>query len=284
MVVGFSPGVCQNCHKNSEILGRTFDARELMLLREMEKNKIREGIIQQLKAAVIREMMMEGEIESGCEGRGLSLKDSLVPNAKHDKCKTVAIAIPFANTASGRRRKGKPPRTPLPSASSPTDTLTLVHPEVQGYGFGERQIELIRQQQIDIVSASIDGFLHQCFRIVSIFVHWMKQKSEAPITELLDGTPLNKNADNSEALVEEAEYSKDVDYGVKLEVGLKNTNDGAAASENEITYSNGDFTFLCNTCKYITNNEQEITVHRMGKPHMTLWQASGGGVTDNHAG
>lgn len=107
--------------------------------------------------------------------------------------------------------------------------------------------------------------------------HQAKEKALAvPVTT----KPVNKNADNSQTLVEEAEYPNDVDSGVKLEVGLKNTNDGAEESENEITaYSNDDFTFLCNTCKYGTNNEEEMTVHRMGKLHMTLWQASGGGVT-----
>lgn len=317
-------GICQNFPKNSEILGRTLDARELMLLREMEKKKIREEIItsgllrrRELEAEVIREMMTEGEIDASGDGRGLLLKDS------------------------------------------------LVQLEVQGYGFGERQIGLSRQQQgenYEKVSVGdeaegggvLGGFPFQRLpeavlanriaiatepitdvskaKPLDSDVSGMKRKSEAPITELLDGTPtvdlskkprsewscslcsvtatsekglndhlkgkkhktkekalavvpvttkpVNKNADNSEALVEEAEYSNGVDSRVKLEVELKNTNDGADTSKNEImAYSDDDFTFFCNTCKYGTNNEEEMTSHQMGKLHMTLWQASGGGVT-----
>ncbi|KAI8569254.1 hypothetical protein RHMOL_Rhmol02G0264300 [Rhododendron molle] len=113
--------------------------------------------------------------------------------------------------------------------------------------------------------------------------HKAKERARAETTK-----PVNKNADNSEALVEESEYSNElgmndvdaVDSKVKLKVELKNANDGAEVSENEITTgSNVGCTFWCNTCKFGTNTEEEMTLHRVEKRHVTLWQESGGGVT-----
>ncbi|XP_058203444.1 uncharacterized protein LOC131317811 isoform X2 [Rhododendron vialii] len=107
-------------------------------------------------------------------------------------------------------------------------------------------------------------------------IHNAKEKAIAETTK-----PLNKNADNSEALVEEAENSDEqemndvdsVDCELKLKGELKNTNDGAEVSENEIaTDQNNDFKFRCNICKFGTNAEEEMTDHRRELCYVTLWE------------
>ncbi|KAI8569257.1 hypothetical protein RHMOL_Rhmol02G0264600 [Rhododendron molle] len=107
-------------------------------------------------------------------------------------------------------------------------------------------------------------------------MHKAKEKAIAETTK-----PLNINADNSEALVEEAENSDEqemnnfnsVDCEFKLKGELKNTNDGAEVSENEIaTDQNNDFKFRCNICRFGTNAKEEMTDHRREMCYVTLWE------------
>ncbi|XP_058203456.1 uncharacterized protein LOC131317816 isoform X2 [Rhododendron vialii] len=318
-----------------DIFGNTLGARELMLLREMEKKRIREEIItsgllhrRELEAEVIREMMMEGEIGAGSIDIGLSLKDSsLYPEVQgyglgerqiglgrqqqqqgenyrrtsvvdwtedggvlgacpfqRDPKAVLASRIATEPTKDVSKEQGIPSAKPLDSGVSGIKrkseaTIT----ECVEDGPSRSLSKKLRQKwtcSLCQVPATCEQGLKDHFRGRK---HKAKERAKAETTK-----PVNKNADNSEALVEESEYSNElgmndvnaVDSGVKLKVELKNANDGAELSENEITTgSNVGCTFWCNTCKFGTNTEEEMTVHRVEKRHMTLWQESGGGVT-----
>ncbi|KAF7149805.1 hypothetical protein RHSIM_Rhsim02G0212600 [Rhododendron simsii] len=424
---------------SGDICGNTLGARELMLLREMEKKRIREEIItsgllrrRELEAEVIREMMMDGEIGAGSDDIGLSLKDSLLypevqgyglgerqiglgrqqqhgenyrrtsvvdwtegggvlgacpfqrdpkavlasriatePTKDVSKEQVIPSAKPLDSGVSGIKRKSEAtitecvedtPSLGLSKKLRQEWTCSLCQVPAtceQGLkdhfrGRKHKAKEKIIEAATKLVNKNAEysdalveeseysnelgiNLVRASAKPLDSGVSGIKRKSEATITECVEDAPshglskklrqewtcslcqvpatceqglkdhfrgrkhkakekakaettkpVNKNADNSEALVEESEYSNElgmndvdaIESGVKLKVELKNANDGAELSENEITTgSNVDCTFWCNLCKFGTNTEEEMTVHRLEKRHVTLWQESGGGVT-----
>ncbi|KAE9452139.1 hypothetical protein C3L33_15953, partial [Rhododendron williamsianum] len=192
--------------------------------------------------------------------------DALVEESEYSNELGINLAKLLDSGVSGIKRKSEA-------------TITECVEDVPSHGLSKK----LRQEwtcSLCQVPATCEQSLKDHFRGRK---HKAKERAKAETTK-----PVNKNADNSEALVEESEFSNElgmndvdaVDSGVKLKGELKNANDGAEVSENEITTgSNVGCTFWCNACKFGTNTEEEMTVHRMEKRHVTLWQESGGGVT-----
>ncbi|XP_058203454.1 uncharacterized protein LOC131317815 isoform X2 [Rhododendron vialii] len=159
--------------------------------------------------------------------------EALVEEAEYSSQLGMNLAKPLDSGVSGVKRKSE---APLSEFVNDTPPLNLSK-------------KLQKLSSCSLCQVAVTSEL-EMKRHLQGRKHKAKEKAIAEATK-----PLTKNADNSEALVEQAEYSNEqemndvnsVACGLKLYGELKNANDGAEVSENEITTDpNNEFEFGCN--------------------------------------
>ncbi|KAI8569255.1 hypothetical protein RHMOL_Rhmol02G0264400 [Rhododendron molle] len=271
----------------SDILGNALDERELMTARELEKKRIREEIKtlglsrrRELEAEVARELTMEGVFDSGSDIVGFSLKDHGYPRVQgygfmtrkqmqgdndgrmpvvETKDGILLGAFPFQRDLEAVLKSRMPIPEPIKKQAKPFPSVNLSKNKLRK----EWRCALCQ------FNASSE---HELNDHLQGRKHKAKEKAIAETTK-----PVIENADNSEALVEEAEYSSQLGMNLAkpLDSGVSGVKRKSEAPISEFVNDTPSLNLSkklqklssCSLCQVIVTSELEMTRHLQGRKH-----------------
>ncbi|KAE9452136.1 hypothetical protein C3L33_15954, partial [Rhododendron williamsianum] len=279
----------------SDILGNALDERELMTARELEKKRIREEIKtsglsrrRELEAEVARELTMEGVFDSGSDIVGFSLKDHGYPRVRgygfmtrkqmqgendgrmpvvETKDGILLGAFPFQRDLEAVLKSRMPIPEPIKkvsngqvsSSAKPFPSVNLTKNKLQK----EWRCALCQ------FNASSEHELNDHLRGRK---HKAKEKAIAETTK-----PVIENDDNSEALVEEAEYSSQlrINLAKPLDSGVSGVKRKSEAPISEFVNDTPSLNLSkklqklssCSLCQVAVTSKLEMKRHLQGRKH-----------------